>query len=171
MAFHQSAYSCAFWGRLILMFYIHSHCNDENVPWYASLYAFGCLNLVFYIHIDTSGRVSPWYASWYAFWGRKDHCKKSCTVCTCVRFVPSVDEHVGLHCDFQIEWLIALRTNEPLISSVDLLVMGKVTSTWSKTQVTRYLFLHLLSITSSLVWRTLQIQIISTANSPFWKPT
>ena len=52
-----------------------------------------------------------------------------------------------------------------------LLVMGKVTSPWSKTQVTRYLFLHLLSITSSLVWRTLQIQIISTANSPFWKPT
>ena len=56
VAFHQSAFSCASSGRLIVLLYIHTDCNGTDFPW--------C-------------------ACWYAFWGWKDHCMNSCTGCTC----------------------------------------------------------------------------------------
>ena len=39
-----------------------------------------CVLLCFFKLLDW---VFPWCASWYAFWGQKNVCMRSCTVCAC----------------------------------------------------------------------------------------
>ena len=49
-------------------------------------------------------------------------------LCALVRFLPGVNEGVGLQIISSPKWFVALRTNVPLVSTVGLLVTIKATS-------------------------------------------